>query len=224
MSKVKNLVTKKPKIGKYSKVLCADESMLDETIELLPDDEVGGNPATAALDIMDVVELPNDTEVVVVKQPDPEDETIKVQDTETKVTADLPVEAFSKSTKISKSKLKAYSESQEAELGKEVVAEATEAAVDTAVHSEECPVEAAAEVAAGAAEAAAEVPQPEGTDSLPISIKKVDNGFEVTVNGETKIAADLAAVHQAISEAFNETQMDTFSKRHALIRSKFGKK
>lgn len=111
--KVKNLKLKKIKLGKYSKVACNSEELATSEIELVPDTEVvAENPDTKDLEVMDVVILDNDKEVVVVEDPKPEDETIKVQDTETKVIADLPVEAFSKSRKVNKGILKAYSESE----------------------------------------------------------------------------------------------------------------
>jgi len=109
--KVKNLKLKRIKLGKYSKVACNSEELATSEIELIPDAEVvAENPDTKDLEVMDVVILDNNKEVVVVEDPKPEDETIKVQDTETKVIADLPVEAFSKAKKIDIKALKAYSE------------------------------------------------------------------------------------------------------------------
>lgn len=119
MAKVRQMTLVKQSLGKYSKVLACDESMLDETIEIQPETkEVKDNVATAALEVMDVVDLHQPSgeseEVVVVETPKMDDETIKVQSRETGVIADIPVEMFSKATKISKAKLKAYSEAEEA--------------------------------------------------------------------------------------------------------------
>lgn len=108
--KVKNLRLKTIKLGRYSKVACNSDEVATSEIELVPDSEVvAENPDTKDLEVMDVVILDNNKEVVVVEDPQPEDETIKVQDTETKVIADLPVEAFSKAHKMNSS-LKSYSE------------------------------------------------------------------------------------------------------------------
>lgn len=112
--KAKQMRIRTIKLGKYSKVACASEELPTSEIELIPAEEVvEDNPNTAGLEIMDVVILDNDKEVVVVDEPEPEDETIKVQDTETGVIADLPVEAFSKARKINmKGKVASYSETE----------------------------------------------------------------------------------------------------------------
>lgn len=117
MAKVYQLKLVKQKLGKYSKVMGYDETMLDETIEVQPEAEcVKDDIKTAALEVMDVVDIPKangeSEEVVVVETPKSDDTTIKVQSTETGVMADIPVEAFSKATKISKAKIKAYSEAE----------------------------------------------------------------------------------------------------------------
>ena len=109
--KAKQMRIRTIKLGKYSKMACASEELPSSEIELVPIEEtVEENPNTANLEVMDVVVLDGGKEVVVVDEPEPEDETIKVQDTETGVTADLPVEAFSKARKINPKTLKAYSE------------------------------------------------------------------------------------------------------------------
>lgn len=104
---VKNIRVRSIKLGKYSKIACKSDELPTSELELVSDEVVAENPATANLDTMDVVILDNGSEVVVVGDPQPDDETIKVQDTETKVIADLPVEAFSKARKVN---MKAYSE------------------------------------------------------------------------------------------------------------------
>lgn len=246
MAKVKQIRLHKEKLGKYSKVMGYSEEMLDEVIEVKPEKEcVKDDIKTAALEVMDVVDIPkkdgSSEEVVVVETPDPEDTTIKVQSTDTGVTADVPVEVFSKARKISKAKLKAYSESEkEAEEAKaeeeekpaeetpaEEKAEEKEEKAELETNSEETPAEAAAETAVEAkqeaeeqkaeaaaevAENAAEVKQPENTDKLPIVVEKVDNGYNVTANGETKVASDVKGVCDILAELFEETKMDTFSK------------
>lgn len=115
--KAKQMRIRTIKLGKYSKMACASEELPSSEIELIPVEEVvEDNPNTANLEVMDVVVLDGGKEVVVVDEPEPEDETIKVQDTETGVTADLPVEAFSKARKINLKNLKSYSEGQEPEV------------------------------------------------------------------------------------------------------------
>lgn len=112
--KAKQMRIRTIKLGKYSKIACASDELPTSEIELIPAEEVvEDNPNTAGLELMDVVVLDNDKEVVVVDEPEPEDETIKVQDTETGVIADLPVEAFSKARKINmKGKVNSYSETE----------------------------------------------------------------------------------------------------------------
>lgn len=110
--KVKQLRSKTKKIGKYSKLACNDsEEFMDEEIVIAPEvkEEVAENADTAFLEVLDVVELDSGEEVVVVETPEPDDETIKVQSTETGVTADLPVAAFSKGRKISRKRIAAFS-------------------------------------------------------------------------------------------------------------------
>lgn len=198
MAKVSQMRLIKQKLGKYSKVMGYDESMLDEVIEVQPEEEtVKDDIKTAALEVMDVVDIPKKNgeseEVVVIETPKMDDTTVKVQSTETGVTADIPVEAFSKAVKISKAKIKAYSEAKEAEAKAEAEAKEEKPAEEAKPEeksAEESKPEGELETKSEGEEAKPEESKPESEESKPEEKKEGEEVAELETKSLSISLAD----------------------------------